>query len=203
MGLRVGLTGGLASGKTFVSEELERLGCLVVRADLLGHAVLARNGEAYDGVVAEFGESILDPAGAIDRHVLAGKVFGSPEQLAKLNALVHPLVRQRVARSLDDFFQTHPSGIGVVEAAILIETGAYKNYDKLIVVYCTPEQQVERAMKRDGATREDAMRRLANQMPLAEKLRFADYVVDTSGDKSQALEQTKSVFEALRNTTPQ
>jgi dephospho-CoA kinase len=202
MGLRVGLTGGLASGKTFVSEELERLGCFVIRADLLGHAVLRPGGEAYDGVVAEFGGAILNPDGTIARRALAAEVFGRPDRLARLNALVHPPVRNRVVRSLDDFFRSHPSGIGVVEAAILVETGAYKNYDKLVVVYCTPEQQIERAMQRDGATREEVVTRLANQMPLSEKLRFADYVIDTSGDKSNALEQTRSVFHDLQISLP-
>ena len=199
MGLRVGLTGGLASGKTFVSEELERLGCFVVHADALGHAVLMPGGEAYDVTVREFGAGILNPDGTINRRLLAAAVFGQPERLERLNSFVHPPVRARTQRALADFFARAPDGIAVVEAAILIETGSWRNYNKLIVVVCTPEQQVERAMKRDGLTREEATARLARQMPLSEKVRYADYVIDTSGEKEHAIEQTRRVYRELRS----
>src|SRR6516162_264889 len=147
MGLRVGLTGGLASGKTFVSEELERLGCFVVHADALGHAVLMPGGEAYDTTVREFGAGVLNPDGTINRRLLAAAVFGRPERLERLNSFVHPPVRARGERAMAEFFERQPDGIAVVEAAILIETGSFRNYDKLIVAVCTPEQQIERAMK--------------------------------------------------------
>jgi dephospho-CoA kinase len=199
MGLRVGLTGGLASGKTFVSEELERLGCFVVHADALGHAVLMPGGEAYDATVREFGAGVLNPDGTIDRRLLAAAVFGRPERLERLNSFVHPPVRARGERALAEFFERQPEGIGLVEAAILVETGSWRNYDKLIVAVCTPEQQIERAMKRDGLTREEAMARLARQMPLSEKVRYADYVIDTSGEKEHAIEQTRRVYRELRS----
>jgi len=199
MSLRVGLTGGLASGKTFVSEELERLGCLVVHADALGHAVLMPGGEAYDATVREFGADILNSDGTINRRLLAAAVFGQPEHLERLNSFVHPPVRARAERMLADFFAREPDGIAVVEAAILIETGSWRNYGKLIVVVCTPEQQVERAMKRDGLTREEARDRLARQMPLSEKVKYADYVIDTSGEKEHALAQTRRVYRELRS----
>jgi dephospho-CoA kinase len=199
MGLRVGLTGGLASGKTYVSEELERLGCFVVHADALGHAVLIPGGEAYDATVREFGAGILNPDGTINRRLLASAVFGRPESLERLNSFVHPPVRARTERALAEFFERQPDGIAVVEAAILVETGSWRNYDKLIVVVCTPEQQIERAAKRDGLTREEAMARLARQMPLSEKMRYADYVIDTSGEKEHAIEQTRRVYSELRS----
>jgi dephospho-CoA kinase len=199
MGLRVGLTGGLASGKTFVSEELERLGCFVVHADALGHAVLMPGGEAYDTTVREFGAGVLNPDGTINRRLLAAAVFGRPERLERLNSFVHPPVRARGERAMAEFFERQPDGIAVVEAAILIETGSFRNYDKLIVAVCTPEQQIERAMKRDGLTREEAMARLARQMPLSEKVRYADYVIDTSGEKEHAIEQTRRVYRELRS----
>ena len=199
MGIRVGLTGGLASGKTFVSEELERLGCFVVHADALGHAVLMPGGEAYDATVREFGAGILNPDGTINRRLLATAVFCRPERLERLNSFVHPPVRARGERALAEFFERQPDGIAVVEAAILVETGSWRNYDKLIVAVCTPEQQVERAMKRDGLTREEAMARLARQMPLSEKVRYADYVIDTSGEKEHAIEQTRRVYRELRS----
>jgi dephospho-CoA kinase len=199
VGLRVGLTGGLASGKTFVSEELERLGCFVVHADALGHAVLMPGGEAYEATVGEFGAGILNPDGTINRRLLAAAVFESPERLERLNSFVHPPVRARGERAMAEFFERQPDGIAVVEAAILVETGSWRNYDKLIVVVCTPEQQIERAMKRDGLSREEAMARLARQMPLAEKVRYADYVIDTSAEKEHAIEQTRRVYGELRS----
>jgi dephospho-CoA kinase len=199
MGLRVGLTGGLASGKTFVSEELERLGCFVVHADALGHAVLMPGGEAYDATVREFGAGILNPDATINRRLLAAAVFGRPERLERLNSFVHPPVRARGERALAEFFGRQPDGIAVVEAAILVETGSWRNYDKLIVVVCTPEQQIERAMKRDGLSRDEAMARLARQMPLSEKVRYANYVIDTSGEKEHAIEQTRRVYRELRS----
>ena len=201
MGLKVGLTGGLASGKSFVAEELQRLGCEVVNADQLGHAVLMPGAEAYDDTVREFGAGILNADGTINRRLLAAEVFAHPARLERLNAFVHPAVRQRTARSVQDFFARSPSGIIVIEAAILVETGSYRNYDKLIVVFCTPEQQIQRAMKRDGITRKEAQSRLDRQMPLAEKVARADYVIDTSGEKESTVEQTRAVYGQLRSLT--
>ena len=201
MGLKVGLTGGLASGKSFVADEFERLGCLVVHADLLGHAVLDPGAEAYEATVREFGAGILNADSTINRRLLAAEVFGSPERLERLNSFVHPPVRERTVAALEEFFRREPRGIAVVEAAILVETGSYRNYDKLVVVVCTPEQQIERAMKRDGVTREEATSRLSRQMPLAEKIRYADYVIDTSGEKIHTIEQTRSVYNELRSLT--
>jgi len=195
--LRVGLTGGLASGKSFVGRALTDLGCLVIHADKLGHQALEPDGEAFEGAVREFGDDILNAEGAIDRRKLGALVFHDPEKLAKLNALVHPLVWARERQLLDEYAATHPRGIGVVEAAILIEAGSYRNYDKLIVAVCSEEQQIERAMSRDGMTREQVLDRLSRQMPLAEKIKYADYVIDTSGAKENTLEQTRAVYHSL------
>ncbi|HUB31695.1 MAG TPA: dephospho-CoA kinase [Bryobacteraceae bacterium] len=196
--LKVGLTGGLACGKSFVAEELARCGCLVVEADELGHEALAPGGAAYAGVVREFGGEILLENGEIDRHALAARVFGSPERLARLNALVHPPVVRRECELLAEFAAREPRGIGVVEAAILIETGSHQRFDRIILVTCRREQQVERAMRREGAARKDIEARLARQMPLDEKRKFADFVIDTSGEKEDTLRQTRAVYEALR-----
>ncbi|MGH9668454.1 MAG: dephospho-CoA kinase, partial [Bryobacteraceae bacterium] len=174
--LRVGLTGGLASGKSFVAKALAGLGCFVIHADELGHQVLRRGGEAYDAVIAEFGPSILDPEGEIDRRKLAAIVFNDPAKLAALNRFVHPPVRARERQLAEEFTLHNPAGIVVIEAAILIETGAWKNYDRLIVAICEPDQQVERAIHRDAITREEAEARLRRQLPLKEKVKFAHYV---------------------------
>jgi dephospho-CoA kinase len=196
--LHVGLTGGLASGKSVVGRELERLGCFVIRMDDIGHEVLLRNGEAYELVVEAFGRSILEPDGAINRRRLGGFVFANPEQLAKLNSIVHPLIRNRAHAIRDSFAREHPEGILATEAAIMIETGSYKEYDRVIVAACRPEQQLERALKR-GLRRADALDRISRQMPLGDKLKYADFVVDTSGTEETTLEQTRQLYTELRS----
>jgi dephospho-CoA kinase len=195
--LRVGLTGGLASGKSFVGRGLAELGCLLIQADELGRQVEEPGGEAYDDIVREFGRDILQEDGRIDRRRLGAIVFQDPERLKLLNALVHPPVQQRRLKIEQDFAQSRPHGIAVTEAAILIETGSYRDYDRLIVATCRPDQQVERAMARDHLTREEVLDRMRRQMPLNEKLGYADYVIDTSGAKENTLAQTRAVYEAL------
>jgi dephospho-CoA kinase len=196
--LKVGLTGGIACGKTFVAEALAGFGCLVIHADELGHEVLAPGGEAFEPVVREFGGEILTPEGAIDRRALAERVFGDPGRLARLNALVHPAVIRREEESIARFRDREPHGIAVVEAAILVETGSYQRFDKLILVTCREDQQVERALRRGGASEADVRARIGRQMPLAEKRKFADFVIDTSGEKMETLRQTRAVYDTLR-----
>ncbi len=191
--LRVGLTGGLACGKSYVAHCLADFGCYVVRADDLGHQVLAPGGEAYDAVLAAFG--------TVDRRALAAEVFDKPDRLALLNSIVHPAVHAREEAFAQAAAAEDPRAIVIVEAAILIETGSYRRYDKLIVVVCSEAQQFERAMHRDGIAREQVEARLRRQLPLDEKRKYADYVIDSSGSKEQTLEQTRIVYEELRSLT--
>ena len=130
-------------------------GCLLIQADELGHQVLEPGGEAYDKVVGEFGPEILGPGGRIDRRRLAALVFGSPDRLERLNSLVHPPVLRREEQLTAAFAAREPQGIAVVEAAILIETGSYRRFDRIILVTCTEEQQRERALRRNGAEEAD------------------------------------------------
>jgi dephospho-CoA kinase len=201
--LRVGLTGGLASGKSFVGRTLvdlgADLGCLLIQADELGRQVQEPGGEAYADVVREFGREILNEDGSLNRRRLAAVVFHDPERLNALNALIHPHVRERRHRLEEEFARAHPHGIAVTEAAILIETGSYREYDRLIVAVCPPGLQVERAMARDHLMREEVLDRMRQQMPLDQKVKFADYVIDTSGPKEATLVQTRSVYESLRS----
>ena len=197
--LRVGLTGGLASGKGFVGHALAELGCYLIEADKLGHEVMQQGAEAYDAIVQEFGGGILDPNGQIDRRKLSALVWDHPERLEKLNSFVHPAVWAREERRMDEIAQADPHAIAVVEAAILVETGSYKRFDKLIVVTCTAEQQMERAMKRGSYSKEEVLSRISRQLPLADKVRVADYVIDTSGSKESTLEQVRAVYETLRS----
>jgi dephospho-CoA kinase len=196
--LKVGLTGGLACGKSFVGEALAGLGCLVLEADELGHQVLAAGGAAYDEVVREFGPAILGDDGAIDRQKLARMVFGNPERLERLNGLVHPPVVRAEEEAIAAYAVAHPDGIAVVEAAILIETGSYKRFDRMILVTCDEERQIERALRRKNAVEADVRARLSRQMPIEEKRKYADFVIDTSGEKEDTLRQTRAVFDALR-----
>jgi dephospho-CoA kinase len=196
--IRAGLTGGLGCGKSYVGRLLEGFGCYVVRADELGHQVLLRSGEAYASVVDAFGPEVLDMEGNIDRKKLANLAFPSPERLKQLNDIVHPAVMRREEELLAAAERLDPSGIGIVEAAILIETGSYRRFDKLIVVVCRPEQQLERAMSRDGSSVEQVQARLVRQMPVEEKRRYADYIIDNSGAEESTVEQTAAVYESLR-----
>ena len=195
--LRVGLTGGLASGKSFVGHALADFGCYLIEADKLGHEVMLQGGEAYDGIIGEFGPSILDAEGRISRRKLSGMVWEYPERLEKLNQLVHPPVQEREEDAMAAIGRRDPRAIVVVEAAILVETGRYKSFDRLIVVTCTGEQQMERALERGSYSREEIQARLARQLPLKEKLKVADYVIDTSGSKEATIEQVRRVYGAL------
>ncbi len=194
--LRVGLTGGLASGKTFVGHALADLGCHLIEADELGHDVLMPGAEAYDGVVREFGAGVLAADGTIDRARLAAEVFDRPDRLAKLNSLVHPPVIRREEELLKEFEARDPVGIAVTAAAILIETGSYRRFAKILLAVATREQQIERAIAR-GLTREEALARIDRQMPLEEKRKYAHYVIDTSGRKEDTLRQVGDVYQAL------
>lgn len=197
--LRVGLTGGLASGKTFVGHALAGFGCHLIQADEIGHEVLMPGAEAYDPVVHEFGDSILRSDGSIDRQRLGALVFGNPERLAKLSGFVHPAVVQREEMVAAGIFAQDRNAIVVVEAAILVETGSYRRFDRLIVVWCSEELQMERALKRDSSSREAVLARLRRQLPLEDKLRVADYAIDTSGTKEDTLVKTREVYDSLRS----
>jgi len=174
------------------------MGCLLIQADELGHEALSPGGSAYQPVIDEFGPAVVDREGRIDRKALAAKAFGDPERLARLNAIVHPAVVRREEELISEFARTSPDGIAVVEAAILIETGSYQRFDRIILVTCREDQQVERALRREGAIESDVRARLSRQMPLEEKRKFADFVIDTTGDKAETLRQAQAVFEALR-----
>jgi dephospho-CoA kinase len=197
--LKVGLTGGLASGKSLVAGALVELGCHLLHADAVGHEVLLPGGEAYGPVVAAFGAGILSGDGTIDRRALASHVFSDPALLAKLNSIVHPAVFRREEEFFHGVASADPHGIAVVEAAILVETGSYRKFDRLVVTICDRETQIERAMKRDGLTRAEVEARLNRQLPAEELRRVADHVIDTSGSKENTTAQVHELYRALRS----
>lgn len=196
--LIVGLTGGMACGKSFVADALRELGCHVIEADDLGHEVLQPDGEAYADVVAVFGAGILDPDGLIDRPKLAKIAFGDPAQLEHLNAIVHPAVRKRAECEFHAIRDRDPHAVIIYVAAIMIESGRWRDMDKIVVVSCDRAQQIERAMHRPGAVESGILARLESQMSVEKKRPFADYLIDTSGTKEDTLRQTARVYEDLR-----
>ena len=190
--LRVGLTGGIATGKTTVVAMLRELGCRVLEADKIAHQMIEPGGAAYEEVVREFGRGILMAEGFVDRKKLGAIVFADAKCLARLNAIVHPPVLEEQSRQLAAIEQGDLRAIAVVEAALLIEAGMAPKLDGLVVAWCRPEQQLERLRAR-GMSETEARRRIAAQLPIEEKLKHATYPIDCSG----TLEETRAQVEAL------
>jgi dephospho-CoA kinase len=191
--LRVGLTGGIASGKTTISGFLTELGAHVIDADRIVHDLLGPHGDAHAEVLARFGTT--------DRKALGAIVFRDAEALRALNAIVHPKVRAEVERRLERFALTGRGPIAVVDAALLVETGLHRSLHKLIVVRCSPEVQRKRLLAR-GLDDEEATARIAAQAPLEDKLAVADYVIDTETTLQSSREQTKAVYASLLRGQP-
>ncbi|MCA1632815.1 MAG: dephospho-CoA kinase [Acidobacteria bacterium] len=196
--LRVGLTGSIAVGKSFVSQVLAELGCRVIDADEVARRVVEPGRQGLRLVAEAFGAEVVKEDGTLDRAKLGALVFGDEERRALLNSLLHPLIIAAQDEQLRRWEESDPRGIGVVDAALLIESGGYKRFDKMIVVHCRPEVQLERLMNRNNLSREEAERRIAAQMPQEEKLRYADFAVDTTGGFEDARALTEEVYGALR-----
>lgn len=196
---RVGLTGGLASGKSTVAGFFRDLGAFHLDADRIAHALIAPGGKAFDAVVARFGEEIVDAGGAIDRRILGKLVFADPGALAALNAIVHPLVRTEIAQAIRRReSEPDPPAVAIVDAALLVESGIHRDLDALVLVVCRPETQVARAVARGGLSESDARARIAAQAPLDVKRAAADYIIDTDTSVDETRRQTEAVWDALR-----
>ncbi len=195
--LHVGLTGNIASGKSNAGRVFTELGAHVIDADAIAHEVLAPNTEGHQKVVEAFGKDILDSGGSIDRRRLGEIVFSDPEKRELLNRLVHPRVRAEIVRRIAELEQNNRTGIIIVDAALMVETGSYKLYDFLVVVTCDPALQLVRVMSRDGLSVEEARARMAAQLPAEEKVKVADYTIDTSGTLRQTREQIETVYRDL------
>ena len=197
--LRVGLTGSIGVGKSFVAGVLAALGCHVLDADITAREVVAPESDALKKVVAEFGAAVLQPDGALDRTKLGNLVFSDPERRAKLNSILHPYIIARQDELMREWEEVSPNGIAVIDAALMIESGGYKRFDKLIVVHCRPDIQIQRLMSRNNLTREEAEKRISAQMSQDEKKKFADYVIDTSDGFDDTRRQTEKVYAALKD----
>ncbi len=196
--LRVGLTGSIAVGKSFVASVLDDLGCHVMDADEIAREVVTPGAAGLAAVVQAFGEGVLQSDGTLNRQQLGAVVFADEAQRKVLNSILHPYIIARQDKRLKEWEVKDPNGIAIVDAALMIESGGYRRFDKLIVVHCQPEVQLQRLMSRDGLSREEAEKRVAAQMPQEEKQKFADYLIDTSDGFESTRKRTEEVFTELR-----
>jgi dephospho-CoA kinase len=195
--LKIGLTGSIAVGKTFVTEVFRELGCFVLDADKSAREVVSPGTIGWRRIVENFGASVLASDGQIDRAKLGAIVFADEEKRLLLNSIVHPLVFDRQNEWLGQILAENPQAIAIIDAALMIESGGYKRFDKIIVVWCQPEIQIERLMKRNNFSRAEAEQRIAAQMPQEEKKRYADFLIDSSDGFDEARRQTEAVFKKL------
>ncbi len=210
--LKVGLTGGIASGKSVVGEMFVALGARLVLADRIAHELMLPGQPVYNEVVRHFGGGILNPDLSVNRAKLAEAAFGSaapaalsgaiPARVQELNRIVHPAVIRSQEEWMEEMGRQDPHAVAIVEAALIIEAGAAKRFDRLIVVTCSDERRVARFAARQKleveAARKEVARRMAAQIPEAEKIKAADFVIDNSGALEQTREQVGQVWEKLR-----
>jgi dephospho-CoA kinase len=221
--LKVGLTGAIASGKSVVGEMFVALGAHLVQADRIAHSLMQPGEAVYNEVVRHFGRDILKPDGSINRSKLAELAFGAnpvssnsgaaspgsatpvssqPARVEELNRIVHPAVLRSQKEWMDAIGGHNPQAVAIVEAALILEAGAAKQFDRLIVVKCNEEQRIARFAARQklnlAAARKEVARRMAAQLPEAEKIRAADDVIDNSATLDQTRAQVREVWETLR-----
>jgi dephospho-CoA kinase len=194
---RLGLTGGIASGKSWVASQLRELDFRVLDADLLGHELIEPGAAAYDDAVREFGKAILRADHFVDRKKLGAIVFADPAKLAKLNSILHPKIEEATNAQFEKWRAEGITDAVFVEAALLLEAGMHKRLDGLVVVWCRPEDQITRLRAR-GLSEEEAHRRIALQLPNEEKLKFATHKIDTSGTMQYTQEQVAALAKSPR-----
>jgi len=196
--LKVGLTGGIATGKSYVLSVFRSLGCECLDADLTARQVVEPGQPAFDEIVAYFGQEIIGQDGKLDRAKLGSIIFADAARREKLNSIVHPRVFESQERWMSEIQKKNTQAIVVIDAALMIETGSYRRFDKLIVVFCDPEIQMERLMLRNGLTEKQATERISAQMPTAEKLKYADFTINTSLGFEDTQRQIEIIFDQLR-----
>lgn len=195
--LLVGLTGGIATGKSTVSTMFAHLGAKIVDADLLAREVVMPGQPAHAEIVREFGPDVLQEDGSLDRKRLGAIVFADPARRKRLEEITHPAIHRRQQRILSVYEEEGFQGIVMWDAALLIESSSAKLMDRVVVVVADPATELERLMARDGFAEEEARRRIVSQMPLAEKVKVADYVIDNSGSRAETERRVREVYRAL------
>jgi dephospho-CoA kinase len=205
--LKVGLTGGIAAGKSVVGEMFVALGAHLIQADAISHQLMQPGQAVYQEVVRHFGPGILNPDGAVNRARLAEAAFGAPgtnqtSRIQELNRIVHPAVIRRQEEWMQEVGRRDPRAIAVVEAALILEAGAAKDFDRLVVVTCLPEQRIQRWAARMGVDQDTAQRevtrRMAAQFPDEKKIEAADYVIDNSGSLDETQKKVGQVYMELK-----
>jgi dephospho-CoA kinase len=195
--LLVGLTGGIGTGKSTVAAMFRALGCPVIDADRLAREVVEPGQPALAEIAREFGPGVLDDGGRLDRKALAAIVFADADRRRRLEAITHPRIRERLAQRLDALARAGFDGVVIFDAAVIVESGAYREMDRLVVVVADEATQLARLRGRDGLGEEEALRRMRSQMPLADKARLAHHVIDNSGDRAATEAQVRRVYAAL------
>jgi dephospho-CoA kinase len=195
--LRVALTGSIAVGKSFVLRVFAELGCHTIEADQVAREVVEPCRPAYHEIIREFGAEVLMKEGRIDRARLGSIVFNNAAKREQLNRIVHPRVLEEIDCRIRELQTSDPDGIIVVSAALIVEAAVRKDFDKLIVVYCDEERQIERLVDRDGLSRQEAIRRIAAQLSSDEKRRHADFEINTTGSFEETRAQVETVYRRL------
>jgi len=196
--LIVGLTGGVASGKTAASQVLKEEGAYVIDADQIARELVQPHQPAWNELIRAFGKEILQEDGSLHRKKLADKVFADPKQRKRLNQILHPRIKEEMDRRTKEIGQKDPEAIVVIDAPLLVELGDHHEMDKLIVVNSTQTQQIERLKDRDGISPEEALRILSSQMPLGEKVKLADFVIGNEGSLEETKKRAREVFKELK-----
>ncbi len=205
--LKVGLTGGIAAGKSVAGEMFVALGAHLIQADSIAHQLMQPGEPVYQEVVKRFGREILNPDATVNRGRLAEAAFGDakankPSRIEELNRIVHPAVIRRQEEWMEETGRDDPKAVAIVEAALMLEAGVGQRFDRLIVVTCRPEQRIPRWAARvhvdEETARREVTRRMAAQLPDEEKIKAADYVIDNSGSLDETRDQVKKIFEALK-----
>jgi len=191
------LTGGIASGKSVVARVLSDLGCYIHEADKEAHKLISPKSPAWEKIVSRYGHKILTKNGYIDRRKLGKIVFSQKGELNFLNRLIHPQVLENLIQTIKQIQQMDKFKIFVSEAAVIIESGFVKHFEKLIVVYCNPDVQIQRLMNRDGITRKEALDRINSQITNAARMKYADYSINSSGRIEETVEQSERVYRNL------
>lgn len=193
----LGLTGNIAGGKSTAAKIFERLGCYTIDTDILSRRVMAKEGLSYPAVVDAFGVDVLDKEGNIDRAVLRKVIFNDDAARKKLEEIVHPAILKTESRLVGEIKGKDDKAIILTQAALCVETGAYTRFDGLIVVYCEPEEQLKRLMLRDNISKEDAEKIIRTQMPIDEKVKYADFIVNNSGTPEETEKDVKRVYDLI------
>ena len=194
----IGLTGGIATGKSTVSATLENAGAVIIDADRIARKVVKKNLPAYRQIVDTFGESVLLPDGEINRTALGNLIFNDPHKKQLLNAIVHPHVRKETNRQLKHIENNNPNALVILDIPLLFEAGMHKDLSEVIIVYAPEHIQIKRLMERDHISQEDALSRIRSQMPVEEKKSLATRVIDNSGTLEHTRKQTLEIFQRLK-----